>query len=225
MEEALEAGVSARVTAVIGNSYDDTVFVPPARRPVSADRFVVGFVGVFCERKGVMELCRAYVELSKRAKAHGLVRTELHLVGGGTPEYLEGMKNILSEGRALDETRFLGHRNTPGGVHEFYQSIDLFVMLSKKEGMSVAMLEAMGSGTLTAILSPWGDDVIFDGQTGIRLSSDSANQVANAIWPLVHEPQTRARLADEGARYVQQNFSPIAVAEKLAQVYAKVRQR
>jgi glycosyltransferase involved in cell wall biosynthesis len=225
LNEALAAGVSARTTAVVGNAYDDQVFNPSGRTHSREDRFVVGFVGVFCERKGVIELCRAYGQLSKRARARGLLRTELHLVGGGPPEYVQEMKRALSEAGVLDETRFLGHRQTPAEVHEFYESIDLLVMLSKKEGMSVAMLEAMGSGTLTAILSPWGDDVVVDGRTGIRLPSDSSEQVADALWPIVSDPRACARLAQEGAVHVRNNFARAAVAEKLGQVYDRVLQR
>jgi glycosyltransferase involved in cell wall biosynthesis len=224
LNEAIAAGVTARTTAVVGNAYDDQVFSPSPRKPSVDDRFVVGFVGVFCERKGVIELCRAYGQLSKRAKARGLVRTELHLVGGGTPEYVQEMKRVLAEAGVLDEARFLGHRQTPSEVHEFYESIDLLVMLSKKEGMSVAMLEAMGSGTLTAILSPWGDDVVVDGRTGIRLQSDSSEQITEALWPVVQDPRVRARLAQEGAVHVKSNFARAAVAAKLGQVYDRVLQ-
>ena len=66
-------------------------------------------------------------------------------------------------------------------MREFYQGLDLYVMLSTREGLSVAMLEALACGCPSMILSPWGDDVIDDGLTGFRLSSPRPEYVADRI--------------------------------------------
>ncbi len=222
LNAALDAGLKTPTTAVVGNPYDDHVYVAGGRKPRATDTFVIGFAGVFGERKGVIELCRAYAEVAKRAKARGLKRTELHLVGGGEAQYVEEMKRVLSAGGVNDDVRFLGHGRGPAEMHEFYQSLDLFVMLSKREGMSVAMLEAMASGAPSAILSPWGDDAVLPDETGIRLPSDRPDAVADALMPAIENADTRAKFSAQAAEHLRRNFAPAVVAGKLNAVYDEV---
>ena len=222
LREGLEAGMKAGITAVAGNPYNDAVFVAADRPRSAPGTVVIGFAGVFGERKGVIELCRAYSEISRKAKSVGRIRTELHLVGGGKPEYEQQMRSVLAEAGVLDETKFLGQVKTAAEMYEFYRSLDIYVMLSKREGMSVAMMEAMASGLPCAILSPWGDDAVIDGLTGVRLATDRPNDVADAIWPLVESPELRARLSAGAVAHLQQNYSPAAVATKLQHVYEQL---
>jgi glycosyltransferase involved in cell wall biosynthesis len=219
LQQGLDAGIRSRRTGVVGNPYNDRAFQPPAVRRNSQDRLIVGFAGVFGERKGVLELCRAYTELSNRLRRTGGQRSELHLVGGGREDYVRQMKTALADGGVLDETRFLGHRQTAEEMCEFFQSLDLYVMLSKREGMSVAMMEAMASGAPAAILSPWGDDAVIDGKTGIRLPADDPQTVVDKLWPFVVDSEARERLASAAVIHLREQFAPAAVARKLEAIY------
>ncbi len=222
LNAAVEAGLKTRITAVAGNPYDDNAYVPSGDKPRTNDAFVVGFAGVFGERKGVLELCRAYGEISRRAKARGLKRMELHLVGGGDPSYVDAMKGALSAAGVLDEVRFLGHGLRPPQMCAFYQSLDLYIMLSKREGMSVAMLEAMASGAPSAILSPWGDDAVLPDETGVRLPSDEPGPVADALMPVIENAALRSKFSAQAVEHLRRNFAPSAVAGKLLVVYDKL---
>jgi len=129
------------------------------------------------------------------------------------------MRRVLSDAGVLDSTRFFGNVSPPSRLRQFYHNLDVCVMLSKKEGLSIAMLEAMASGVATAILSPWGDDAIIDGKTGLKLRSDNANDIADALWPLIEDPNLASRMGVAAAQHMKDNFAPEIIARKLIDVY------
>jgi glycosyltransferase involved in cell wall biosynthesis len=225
LREAHNAGVRSKVTAAIGNPYDDALFFAPEGHVVAAGSpLVIGFAGVFSDRKGTLELCRAYKNISDRLKHTNQQRSELHLAGSGDANYTEIVKSFVRDAGLAGEVRFLGNLSR-AQMRGFYQSLDLYIMLSKREGLSVAMLEAMASGAPSAILSPWGDDVIIDGTTGVRLNADDAQAVSDAVWPLVGDPALRRRIGAAGAQHVKANFSPAAVGGRLVEIYETVTSR
>jgi glycosyltransferase involved in cell wall biosynthesis len=217
--EATAAGLRARVTAVIGNPYDEQVFKPSPHPRQEGRPVAIGFAGVFCDRKGTLELCRAYVEMCRRMTAQGRPRPELHLAGGGTESYVQDMMTVLKNGGVQDTTRFFGNINDPKALREFYWNLELCVMLSKREGLSIALLEAMACGVPCVALSPWGDDAIEHLKTGIRLDSDEPAAVADALMPFLLDSHARRGLGDRGAEYLRTTFAPHVVSAKLGKIY------
>lgn len=219
LQAAEDAGVRANTKMFVPNAYDDRVFdsfdSSSATTSTQLSSVVkIGFSGIFQSRKGLLELCTAFGELSK-----SVPNVELLLAGDGDAVYVNEMKQILSESGTISKVQFLGYLKTQAQVREFYRNIDIFVMLSKREGLSVAMLEAMACGTPAAILSPWGDDVIEHGVNGIRLSDDLPETFVKEIQPLVLNPALRHQLGRAAAKTVTSMFSPKVVAQKLENFY------
>ncbi|MEK6580009.1 MAG: glycosyltransferase family 4 protein, partial [Bdellovibrionota bacterium] len=211
LSEAVHSGLRANRSAWIPNGYDDHIFHPnlSPRSPSSGSAVKIGFAGIFSERKGVLELCRAFGALRKILEDKGAnsPQIELWLAGNGEAHYKKEIQKILEYYGIQNLVHFESAIHTPQKMFEFYQKLDLYVMLSKREGMSVAMLEAMGSGVASAILSPWGDDVITDPQVGIRLTTDDPNAVAIALLPIVLDANKRNDMARAGEAKVRAQFS------------------
>jgi glycosyltransferase involved in cell wall biosynthesis len=217
-----EGGIRATRRAMVPNPYDETIFAPHGDSRERAQRgqpVRVGYAGLFVERKGVLELCRAFVELSRRVGDLGI---ELWLAGNGGGDYRVAMERVLSEGSVRDRVRFVEGLKTPEQMLSFYREIDVFVMLSKGEGMSIAMLESMASGLPAAILSPWGDDAIEDGVTGILLPSDRPDVVARALEPLVRDSERRLTMGGRAAEHLRRNFSAPVAAKRIASRYERL---
>jgi glycosyltransferase involved in cell wall biosynthesis len=217
-----DGGIRAPRRAMVPNPYDERIFVAHGEALERAKAGLpvrVGYAGLFVERKGVLELCRAFVELSRRVGKPGV---ELWLAGGGGGEYRAAMEQVLQEGAVFDRVRFVEGLKTPEQMLRFYREIDIFVMLSKGEGMSIAMLESMASGLPAAILSPWGDDAIEDGTTGICLRSDSPGSVAAALEPLVRDTEHRLTMGARAAEHLRRRFSAPIVAERIATLYERL---
>jgi GalNAc-alpha-(1->4)-GalNAc-alpha-(1->3)-diNAcBac-PP-undecaprenol alpha-1,4-N-acetyl-D-galactosaminyltransferase len=77
-----------------------------------------------------------------------------------------------------------------------YQSAGMFVLVSRYEGTSNALLEAMGSG-LAIIVSdscPGSTDLIKDGVSGLVVPVDDADALAGALSRLIEDESLRTRL-------------------------------
>jgi glycosyltransferase involved in cell wall biosynthesis len=224
LRELARAGIRVPLESIVPNPYDETIFFPSAHSAERARAGLpvrIGFAGHFIDRKGVLELCRAFVELSRRLPASGV---ELWLAGGGAGAYRTAMEDALRQGSVWDSVRFVEGLKTPAEMLTFYRDIDLFVMLTKGEGLSIAMLESMACGVPAAILSPWGDDVIDDGTTGLILPSDASDSVASRLVPLLTDAGRRLEMGRRAGEHLRRNFSSAIVAERMAAFYERVWQ-
>jgi glycosyltransferase involved in cell wall biosynthesis len=220
-------GVRARTTGLVPNSYDELSFYPSTAPPPRRETIHIGFAGIFHDRKGVLELCQAFGVLKHmlQDEARHDVRPKLMLAGDGDAHYKREMYETLRSFSADGDVSLLSSLTTPGQMRNFYQALDIYVMLSKREGLSVAMLEALACGVPSAILSPWGDDVIEDGVHGIRLPSSDPVTVAGVLRTLVLNAGLRSSLGCAAARRLRSEFASDAVAPKLARFYEQVIDR
>jgi glycosyltransferase involved in cell wall biosynthesis len=107
----------------------------PGGRPVR-----LGFVGSLAQRyKGLDVLLHAVSLCRSRG-----VEAEILVAGEG--RHLEEMKSLARQHGIRERTRFLGQLPFGKPVFDFLDSIDLFVMPSRAEGLPRALLEAMARG-------------------------------------------------------------------------------
>jgi len=169
---------------VIPNAVDTERFAPgdPERRAaaraalgLAPDGAVVAFVGRLVPKKGLPLLVSALERLPE---------ARLIVVGDGPERELIGALGP----RVTFHPQLPRHR-----MPEVYQAADVFGLVSRGEGLPVALLEALASG-LPAVVS---DDPGFEslaGCAGVTRVRPEAGNVARAI---------RSLLADPGARAVQ----------------------
>lgn len=220
-------GVKARTSGRIPNSYDELSFYPSTARRAPRDTIHIGFAGIFDDRKGVVELCQAFGML-KRAlhrESHRGLRVKLMLAGDGEAAYKRDMHEALRAVSAEGDVMLLGSLTTPDQMREFYQGLDIYVMLSNREGLSVAMLEALACGIPGAIVSPWGDDAIEDGVHGLRLPDRDPVTVARALHTLVVNSDLRSSLGCAAARRMRSEFASEHVARQLSRFYEQIISR
>jgi L-malate glycosyltransferase len=114
-------------------------------------------------------------------------------------------------------TTFLGTRQD---VPEILKALDVYVMPSLWEGLSIAMLEAMAAA-LPVVISDVGgvSQVVGNDEYGIRVPPGNAAELARAIRSLCAEPQRRAALGARAKQRVLENFSLDAMLRELTKVY------
>lgn len=90
-----------------------------------------------------------------------------------------------------DHVMFLGYRSD---VTELYHCSDLFAFMPFREGLSVALMEAMSCGLPTVCSEIRGNtDLIDDGVEGV-FAENTPQAVADAILALCRDPQRRTEL-------------------------------
>jgi glycosyltransferase involved in cell wall biosynthesis len=132
-------------TIAFPNAMMDSAFAPAPvlekrfRRIALNEPIRIGFIGSLAQMyKGPDVLLRAASICGSRGR--NLVIT---IVGDG--RYVEQMKALATRLNVEDRTQFIA-RLPFGKIFEFLDSIDLFVMPSRAEGLPRAMLEAMARG-------------------------------------------------------------------------------
>lgn len=98
---------------------------------------------------------------------------------------------------ARDRVHFVGFRDD---VQELLAGLDLLVAPSRREALSLTLIEAAAAGVPTVASRIGGiPEVILDGETGILVAPEDPASLARAIESLIRDPVLRARLAS-GAR-------------------------
>lgn len=171
----------------------------------------IGYVGrLVQEQKRVLEMAPLASELARRG-----VEFELHVVGDG--EARAALEAEFARRGVAGRVKFWGWLD-PSEVKRRLKGLDVFLLMSDYEGLSVALLEAMGHAlapVVTGIRSGTGE-VVADGRSGFivpvgdvgafaerleRLAADRRllASLKGAAWE-ASRPYTVRRMADEYVR-------------------------
>lgn len=117
-----------------------------------------------------------------------------------------------------DHVHFLGYRTD---APELYRCCDLFAFVPFREGLPVALMEAMCCGMPIFCTKIRGNtDLIEDGISG-RFTENTAAAVADTILALYRDPALREKLGQGAAEKVLA-FDEKAVHERMKEIYLSV---
>lgn len=204
----VDIGISGSRLLTIHNGVSDA---PRPSKPVREDRGAVFItVGRLAAVKNYAMLVRAF---SAVVRAHPACR--LMIVGDG-PER-SALEDLARDLGILESVAFFGFQKE---VQRLLLDGDVFVLSSKYEGISIALLEAMRAG-LPAIATRVGGmaEVLVDGETGILVADGDEDSMARAMVRLIESPSERRRMGDQGYARMRDNFSMHAIVERYLSVY------
>ncbi|WP_299087589.1 glycosyltransferase family 4 protein [uncultured Microbacterium sp.] len=210
-------GVDPDLIRVIPNAVDLERFRPSAdarredirtRHRFADSDFVLLFVGKEFRRKGLRAIIDALVELPDTVK--------LLVVGGDDPTPFRRHALGLGVGARVV---FAGHA---AEVEDYYQAGDAFVFPTIYEAFGLVMLEAAACG-LPVFATRLGvaEELISDGANGGFIERDGAS-IAQAIRPLVSDPDLRRRMGADAERSARQYPSWDEVTRRTLDLYAEV---
>jgi glycosyltransferase involved in cell wall biosynthesis len=193
----------------------DTARFNPTRRALLRDAarsgldianscLTIGFVGRLVLEKGFDQLFEAFRRL---AGSSVLPPLRLVLFGDGPDE---GRIREKAAARGIaDRTLFAGYRSP---VEEAYAALDLFVLPSRREGLPIALLQAMAMGIPSVASRIRGNrELIVDGENGRLAEVGSSDSLFEAIRELASNPEVAARLGETAARSVRERYSEAAL--------------
>jgi glycosyltransferase involved in cell wall biosynthesis len=184
-----------------------------ARLGIARDEFLVGTLGMLEERKGHRYLIEAIATLnSKRGEAS---RIKCAIAGDGAMR--KELANLAEELGIARDILFLG---MVGDSRQLLVALDVFVFPSIKEGLGVALLEAMACG-LPVIATRAGGiiEVVEDQLSGLLVSPRDAASIADAIASLASDAARRSQLGAAAGVRVSENFSMDAMTRKTIDLY------
>jgi len=133
------------------------------------------------------------------------------------PEHYRELQALIEQQGCAENVRFLGPSED---VFGFLKMSDVFCLLSRSEGFSNALLEAMAcelpcvatrvSGTVEAI---------EDGVSGFLVATEDAESAADRILRLLRQPEEAKRMGQAGRKTVEEKFTVEGMMDKLTAVY------
>jgi glycosyltransferase involved in cell wall biosynthesis len=179
-------------------------------------RLIVGSVGRLEAAKGYEYLIRGLPELV-RARPDVLLR----ILGRGE------LRIPLAElARSLGVESHIEFVDFVEDIHEFVESIDIYVQPSLCEAQGLAILEGGAVGAPIVASRVGGiPECVKDGEMGILVPTRNPAALTEALLRLANDPAARARMADESARVVRESFRSDQMIAKTMAVYEKMLSR
>jgi len=171
---------------------------------------VLGTVARFDPVKGLDVLLRAFAKLRV-----GVPDARLLVVGDG-PE-APRLRAVARELGVGGDVAFAGAR--PDAVR-CLPLMDVYVSASRREGLPLALLEAMACGRpVVATRVPGHEDVVEDGRTGVLVAADDPDALAAAVAALLADAPRRAVLGAAGRLRVESRFTRARMVAEVADLY------
>jgi glycosyltransferase involved in cell wall biosynthesis len=223
-EELASARIPSWKLATIYNGIDLKRFVSPVdaaeiRRELGIGEGwkVVGTVGRLSAEKGHGYLLEAARELLSEGERLAFV-----IVGDGP---LRGKleKDVSSQGERGSNILFMGTRSD---MERMYAVMDVFVLPSIREGLPMALLEAMASRKpVVAARVGAIPKILEDGRSGRLVEPGDAEGLARAIREILGDPERGRRMVQNAFETVKKTFSAEGMAERYLEVYGDVTAR
>jgi glycosyltransferase involved in cell wall biosynthesis len=173
------------------------------------------FVGNFEQGKikGLDVLLIAMINVFKENN-----ETRLLILGKGDQEHY--LKMIDKYPLFKNRVQFL---NLVDNISQYYLNAFLFVLPSRSEGMSNALLEAMSFGMPCISTKVSGsNDLIVNNQNGILVDIENTNQLAESILHLLSHREYAYMLGENARKTIISNYQIDLIARKYLEIYNKI---
>ena len=214
--QLFSAGQSVVITnGVDFEEMDHLLLESPVKREslgLGPNDFVLGCVSRFDPVKRLEVLLDALGRLRDRIPDVMLV-----LVGGGGEE--DRIRHLARRLGLQDRVIFTGFLEAPARI---YPALDLYLSTSSKEGLPLALVEAMGAGLATVATDvPGHRDVLRQGKTGLLIPADNDSALADAVVSLWADPIKRAALSKAARQWAREELGIEQMLKRTAVAYRR----
>jgi L-malate glycosyltransferase len=217
-----EAGVASDHLRIIPSGVDCDRFRPAyasereaarGRLGIAKDDFLLGTVGMLEERKGHRYLLEAVAKLNHAQGEAGRIKCAI----AGDGQMRVELVNLAEELGIGGDVLLLG---MIGDSRQLLDALDVFVFPSLKEGLGVALLEAMACGLPVVATRAGGVvDIVEDQRNGLLVPPRDPAALADPIASLANDVTRRASLGSAARLRVRENFSMNAMTAKTICLY------
>lgn len=179
---------------------------------IPENHFIVGAVGTINVNKNHKCLIdAAYEVLLKRKDVHFVI------VGRGDSKKL---KKYADELNILSKIHFIGLRRDLANI---LKSIDIYVLTSLSEGISISLLEAMAMRKAVVATNVGGNpEVINNNENGILVTPNQQKELASNILSLISDPEKIHNFGDNARQRVEKEFNLEKTAREYEILYGSV---
>jgi glycosyltransferase involved in cell wall biosynthesis len=141
------------------------------------------------------------------------------LIAGDGPDRID-LEDYVKRLGIGAQVNFLGNKSD---VRSYLNAADLFVLPSKSEGISNALLEAMSAG-LACVATPVGGnfEVLDQGRCGILLPPGDVSKWSKSLVELGNNPEMRQALGDAAQKFIFSHFDFSVVGSQYKRLYSEL---
>ncbi len=177
------------------------------------DIFHIGTIGSLTQPKGYSNLVEAVRLLLERD-----IPARLTFVGDGPLR--EGLEIQAGQSGVGDRIVFAGKT---ADVMDFLLRFDVVAGSSLREGLPLAILEAMAAGRPVVTTDVGGNrEAVIDGVTGLLVPPSNPRALAGALESLWRDEEKRASMGLEGRARVEKLFSASTMVAKTEKLYQSI---
>lgn len=182
---------------------------------IEPSAFVILFVGMNFELKGLDPLISAVAEVIRKKPAHAQ-QIKLLVVGKGNQDRYRK----IAENHGIQNTViFAGVQNE--GIEQFYAAADIYALLSGFDTFGMTVLEAMASQLPVIISHTVGaKDLVTEGVNGYVVEKNNITDISDRIIALLN-PEQRLKMG-QAARRVAKRRSWTNMAMELTEIYESI---
>ncbi|MDE2027995.1 MAG: glycosyltransferase [Candidatus Omnitrophica bacterium] len=199
--------------AVENNEFNNGNEIRKIKEIVSGHNKFVGIVGRLAFVKDHRTLLQAF----KNVLLH---HPDACLSIAGDGPLKDELKQYVLDNGLNDKVFFLGFCQD---VQGFLNLLNVFVLSSLNEGISLAILEAMSAAKPVVATRVGGNpEIVEDGVTGFLVASQSSQEMAEKISQLLDDPSLAKTMGEAGSMRAKDNFSINRMLEGYIAVYQEV---
>ncbi len=191
----------------------DVALATRRRLGFSATARLITAVGNIRRVKGFDVLIRAAAEVCASTQEANFI------VAGDILEtdHYDELLHLIENFGLRKRFRFIGHQSD---VFPVLCASDLFVLPSRSEGFSNALLEAMAVGLPCIATRVGGNaEAVQDGKTGLLIEPEDPSAIADSIYRLIRNPRKANEMGSAAKKRAIENFSLESMIQKLSTVY------
>jgi glycosyltransferase involved in cell wall biosynthesis len=180
---------------------------------IETNSHLVATAGRLTEQKGHRYLIEAATDVVSSYP-------DTHFLFAGVGELAEGLRAQAQKAGLSENVHFLGIRSD---IPDLLAAIDVFVLPSLWEGLSLALLEAMAAGKpIVATAVSGTTQAMIPGQTGLVVPPRDGRALAEAILEFLSDPAQAQAMGQAAQKHVISNFSAQKQAEEHLALYRRL---
>jgi glycosyltransferase involved in cell wall biosynthesis len=178
--------------------------------------------------KGVDVLLKAWAEVVREERS-----LKLLIVGYGSLD-----SSLKSLSRSLGISESIDFVGLAKNISNYLEASDVFVLSSRSEGMSNALLEAMSYGIPCIATNVGGNCELLGGEkkeiplggyiiakNGLLVNPDDVKGLSEAIFYFIRNERVREELGKRARRFIQENYSIDLIADQYIALYQRMLDR
>lgn len=133
------------------------------------------------------------------------------------PDYARELQQLTRDLGVTQNVRFVGGSSE---IFSFLKLSNVFCLLSRSEGFSNALLEAMACKLPCVATRVGGNaEAVAEGESGFLVQSEDAQMAAERILMLLRDPERAQQMGAAGQRIIETRFTIEVMVQQLVSLY------